>query len=94
MAEIEGISGDQASSMDFEAIAFTVGPAAQRLVDIAGGTGPMAIDCQADARIICRYVLEAAKDRWQENLSPIYFRPPHADPAKPPPWIKPGVQLL
>ncbi len=93
IAEIEGLSADQALSMDFEAIAFTVGPAARRLVDMAGGTGPKAIDRQGDARVICRYVLEAAKDRWQENLSPIYFRPPDADPAKPPPWIKPGVQL-
>ncbi len=93
MAEIEGLSADQASSLDFEAIAYTVGPAAQRLVDMAGGTGPKAFDRQADARVIYRYVLEAAKDRWQENLSPIYFRAPHADPAKPPPWIKPGAQL-
>lgn len=93
MGEIEGLSGDQASSMDFEAIGFTVGPAARRLVDLAGGTGPEAIDRQADARVVCRYVLEAAKDRWQENLSPIYFRPPHAEPAKPPPWIKPEAQL-
>ncbi len=89
MAEIEGVSEDQASSMDFKAIEFTVGPAAQRLVDMAGGTGPKAIDRQADARVVCRYVLEAAKDRWQENLSPIYFRPPDAAPAKLPPWIKP-----
>lgn len=93
MAEIEGLSGDRASSMDFEAIGFTVGPAARRLVDMAGGTGPEAIDRQPDARVVCRYVLAAAEDRWRENLSPIYFRPPHADPAKPPPWIKPGAQL-
>lgn len=92
VAEIEGVSGDHASGMDFEAIAFTVGPAAQRLVDMAGGIGLRAIDRQADARVICQYVLKAAKDRWQENLSPIYFRPPDATPAKPPPWIKPGVQ--
>lgn len=93
VAEIEGVSEDQASNMDFKAIAFTVGPAAQRLADMAGGTAAKAIVRQADARVICRYVFAATEDRWQENLSPIYFRPPHAVPAKPPPWIKPGARL-
>ena len=32
-----------------------------------------------------------ADDLWQEVLSPIYFRPPHAKPAKPPPWMKSGA---
>jgi tRNA threonylcarbamoyl adenosine modification protein YeaZ len=87
ITEIEGCSEDQTPSMDFEAIEFVVGPAASRLARLAELHGIRATDRQPDARSVCRYVLGATKDRWQRNLSPIYFRPPHAEPSKPPPWM-------
>ena len=88
---IEGKSAEEVSKMDLGATQLFVGPAARRFTRLVAGPGLAAIDRQPDAVTVCRYVLAAADDLWQEVISPIYFRPPHAKPAKPPPWMKSGA---
>lgn len=90
---IEALAARDAAGLELAPDEILVGPAAARLGEL-GKIGSIKARVQhPDARILCRYALEAGADRWGGKISAVYFRPPHAEPAKSPPWIKPGVEL-
>ena len=91
-SEISGIDASEAADLAPTLPPTLVGPAAERLTGLAGVPRSRAVPCLPDARVLVQYVLADAADRRQAGLSPIYFRPPHAKPAKPPPWVKPESQ--